>query len=106
MRHDHSTTVYQDCMRSAALAFLTRHQFQYLPNDPLLLERTVVHLESALEVAPVTARKLAEQAYSELDVIRSRHLFDLSNSSSTKSVIFDPSGDPDQRDLRTDHCRT
>ncbi|MGY2226445.1 hypothetical protein ACW9IK_27435 [Pseudomonas gingeri] len=81
---------YQDCIRTAALAFLERHQGEHLSDISVLLDRTISHLVSSFNVAEPLATRLASQAHIEHMEISLRQRIDLDFSTDTALVIRDP----------------
>ncbi|WP_455917383.1 hypothetical protein [Pseudomonas cerasi] len=57
---------YQQCVQNAALAFLKRHQAEYLGDLSALRKRAVTHLVENLDVAELVATKLTDLAHIEL----------------------------------------
>lgn len=85
-----NTLDYQECIQSAALAFLERHQAEHLCDLSALLNRTITHLVSSFDVAESIAIKLTSLAHVELVEIAFRQRLDLDYSSDTVAVIKDP----------------
>ncbi|MDQ0978499.1 hypothetical protein [Pseudomonas synxantha] len=85
-----NTPDYQECIQNAALAFLERHQAEYLSDISALLNRTINHLVSSFDVAESIAIKLTSLAHIELVEIAFRQRLDLDYSSATVVVIKDP----------------
>lgn len=81
---------YQECIQSAALAFLERHQAEHLSDISALLNRTINHLVKSYDVAESVAIKLTSLAHIELVEIAFRQRLDLDYSSDTVVVIKDP----------------
>lgn len=80
---------YRDSMQAAALAFLQRHQAEYLGNEQLLFNRAVNHLQHALDVPLYMAENLVGLAYGELRSQGQRLQLDVSNSSNHTAMITD-----------------
>ena len=57
---------YRAAMQTAALGYMQRHQAEHLGNDQQLFTRTVIYLQSTLEVPIHLAEKLTGLAYGEL----------------------------------------
>lgn len=85
-----NTQDYQECMQSAALAFLERHQAEHLADLSTLLNRTIDHLVSSFDVTESVAIKLASLAHLELQGVAYRQRLDLDYSNTTVVVIKDP----------------
>lgn len=85
-----NTLDYQECMQNAALAFLERHQAEHLGDLSTLLNRTIQHLVTSLDVTESVAIKLVSLAHIELVEIALRQRLDLDYSSDTVVVIKDP----------------
>lgn len=81
---------YQECMQSAALAFLERHQGEHLADLGQFLSRTINHLVESLDVKKSIATILVHRAYSDLVTISARQRIDLQASQDTTVVITDP----------------
>ncbi|WP_296250348.1 hypothetical protein [Pseudomonas sp. UBA4194] len=81
---------YRESMQQAALAFLERHQAEYLGNDQLLFTRTVTHLKIGLGVPEYLAEKLAGVAYADLRNSANNRCLDLKNSTRALAVLTDP----------------
>lgn len=85
-----NTQDYQECMQSAALAFLERHQAEHLADLSALLNRTIDHLVSRFDVTESVAIKLTSLAHLELQGVAYRQRLDLNYSKTTVVVIKDP----------------
>ncbi|MBS7660528.1 hypothetical protein I0D00_01000 [Pseudomonas lalucatii] len=85
-----SETEYRDSMQAAAMAFLQRHQGEYLGNEQLLFTRAVSHLQHALDVPLYMAENLVGLAYGELRSQGLRLQLDVASSSSHTAMITDP----------------
>jgi hypothetical protein len=85
-----NTQDYQECMQSAALAFLERHQAEHLADLSALLNRTIDHLVSSFDVTESVAIKLTSLAHLELQGVAYRQRLDLDYSNTTVVVIKDP----------------
>jgi hypothetical protein len=81
---------YQECMQSAALAFLERHQAEHLADLSALLNRTIDHLVNSFDVTESVATKLVSLAHIELTEIAFRQRLLLDYSTDTVVVIKDP----------------
>jgi hypothetical protein len=81
---------YQDMLKAAALTYLERHHCEHLSNDQQLIARTVRHLVADYDVLTQLAEKMVHLAYSDMNAIHDRQRLDVRNSSSTHSVIVDP----------------
>ena len=82
---------YQDMLKAAALGFLVRHQCEHLGDDLQLFERAVTHLVTDYDVLTTMAEKMVHLACSEMSEVRDRQRLDVYNSTSTHTVIIDPS---------------
>lgn len=81
---------YQDVLKTAAIAFLKRHQCEHLNRDHQLFERAVRHLVGTHDVLVRTAERIVGSACAELEAISERQRLDVLSSSETHSVIVDP----------------
>ncbi|MNJ16393.1 hypothetical protein D3C77_106540 [compost metagenome] len=78
-------------LKTAALSFLERHQCEHLGNDQQLFDRAVQHLVADYNVLTRMAEKLVHLACSDMTAIRDRQRLDIVSSTSTHTVIIDPS---------------
>ena len=90
MNNEPAVTEYLDMLKAAALAFLERHQCEHLSNDQQLFARAVQHLVADYDVLTQMAERMVHLACSDMTVIRDRQRLDVLNSSTTHSVIVDP----------------
>lgn len=81
---------YQDVLKAAALTFLDRHQCEHLGNDQQLFDRAVQHLVADYDVLTQMAEKMVHLACSDMSAIRDRQRLDIVSSTSTHTVIIDP----------------
>ena len=81
---------YQDVLKAAALTFLNRHQCEHLGNDQQLFDRAVQHLVADYDVLTQMAEKMVHLACSDMNAIRDRQRLDIVSSTSTHTVIIDP----------------
>lgn len=72
MNFDQQTHDYRSSMQQAAFAYLQRHDAEHLADSDLLFERCIRHLTLALEVPVFMAPKLVHNAWTELQVIKTR----------------------------------
>lgn len=72
MNHQHLDHDYRSSMQRAALAYLERHEAQYLADSDLLFDNCVRHLTLALEVPVFMAQRLVHTAWGELQIKRQR----------------------------------
>lgn len=81
---------YQDVLKAAALTFLERHQCEHLGNDQQLFDRAVQHLVADYDLLTQMAEKMVHLACSDMNAIRDRQRLDIVSSTSTHTVIIDP----------------
>jgi hypothetical protein len=80
---------YQDMLKTAAFAFLERHQCEHLADDQQLFKRAVQHLVTDYSATTQHAERLVHLANSEMSAVSKRQRLDVINSTSTHTVIFD-----------------
>lgn len=81
---------YQDVLKASAFSFLERHQCEHLGNDQQLFDRAVLHLVADYDLLTQTAEKLVHLACSDMNAIRDWQRLDIVSSTSTHTVIIDP----------------
>jgi hypothetical protein len=81
---------YRATMQSAALCFMQRHQAEHLENDQQLFNRTVMHLQTTLEVPAYLAETLTGLAFGELHSCGGQRHLDLKGSSASVAILTDP----------------
>jgi hypothetical protein len=81
---------YRLAMQNAALCFMRRHQAEHLANEQQLFTRTVIYLQSTLDVPVYLAEKLTGLAYGELHACGGQRHLDLNNSSESVAILADP----------------
>jgi hypothetical protein len=82
---------YQDTLQAAALVFLERHQCEHLRDDGRLCDRAVQHLVADYDVLTQLAEKIVHLAFGNMTALFERQRLDVVSSTSTHTVIVDPS---------------
>lgn len=81
---------YRAAMQTAALCYMQRHQAEHLDNDQQLFSRTVIYLQTTLEVPVYLAETLTGLALGELRSDGGQRHLDLKNSSQSVAIVTDP----------------
>ncbi|MFM2477344.1 hypothetical protein [Celerinatantimonas sp. MCCC 1A17872] len=85
---------YEQTLQEAALNFMCRHQGEYLNEDTLLFQSTVMFLRNALSAERELANRIVGRAYGEYTNRgqKAGYWLDMSSSTANVAIIVGPDG--------------
>lgn len=85
---------YEKTLQDAALDFMCRHQAEYIHQDLLLFQSTILFLRNTISTERELANRIVDRAYSEFTNYgkKSGYRLDRANSTASMAIVVGPDG--------------